>query len=303
MLRWRLAAAAAILVPLVGLLVADFYCSGGAPGIWLLPLGLVIGQVASAEVLDLLRTSGHRPLAWTVYVGVALIFLGACAPMAWGLTASPYPPHCPLGRLGWPLAAVALALALAFVGEMRRFEQPGDAVLQLALSVFTIVYLGVPLGFAAALRQFHNNEWGMAALVSVIFIVKLSDAGAYFCGKAFGRHKLAPHLSPGKTVEGVIGGIITAVVASWIFFSFFVPLITRSAPPKVSSGMAVYGIVLSVVGLIGDLGESLVKRDVARKDSSSWLPGLGGVLDVMDSLLFALPAAYICWSAGIVGPR
>ena len=304
MLRWRLAAAAIIVVPLIGLLVADFYWNHGGPGIWIAPLGLIIGLMAAAEVLEMLATSNHRPLAWTVYLGVALIFAAACAPMAWGLAGSVYPPNCPLGRLGLPLAATAFSLMMAFVGEMRRYEQPGGVMVNLALSVFAIVYVGVSLAFAALLRQLHTNEWGMAALVSVVFVVKISDTGAYFVGKACGRRKLSPRISPGKTFEGGLGGILAAVAGSWLFFRYLVPpLVGPAMVTPTWWGVTIYGVVLAIFGLVGDLSESLMKRDVARKDSSSWLPGLGGVLDIMDSLFFAMPAAYVCWAAGIVGPK
>ena len=303
MLRSRLAAAAAILIPLIGLLIADLRWNLNAPGIWIAPLGILIGLMAASEMLDLLKTPGHRPLAWTVYFGVVLIIMAACAPMAWGLAGRPYPPTCPLGKLGWPLLGVAFSLMLAFVGEMKRYEQAGGVMVNLGLSVLTIVYVGVPIAFAALLRQLHTNAWGMVALVSVVFIVKVSDSGAYFVGKSFGRNKLAPRISPGKTIEGGLGGILAAVAASWVYFQFLAPQVVGSSMPRQSLwGVALYGIVLALVGLAGDLSESLMKRDVARKDSSSWLPGLGGVLDIMDSLFFAMPAAYACWALGMVGP-
>ncbi|HLA40260.1 MAG TPA: phosphatidate cytidylyltransferase, partial [Candidatus Glassbacteria bacterium] len=278
MLRVRLVAAAAILVPLGGILYADVHWNAGVPGIWLVPLGWIISLLAAAEVLDLLRTPGHRPLAWTVYTGVTLVFLAACVPMLWPLSGLPYPPNCPLGKLGWPLLALVAALTLALVGEMRRYEQPGGVIVNLALAVFTIVYVGVPLAFAALLRQFHDNRWGMAALVSAILVVKLSDTGAYFFGKRFGRRKLAPRLSPGKTVAGGIGCLVFAVGAAFCFTQLLAPQMTGQAPRTSLMGTAAYGLILAVTGVLGDLGESLLKRDMGRKDSSSWLPGLGGVL-------------------------
>ena len=269
MLRVRLVAAAAILVPLGGILYADVHWNAGVPGIWLVPLGWIISLLAAAEVLDLLRTPGHRPLAWTVYTGVTLVFLAACVPMLWPLSGLPYPPNCPLGKLGWPLLALVAALTLAF---------------------------------AALLRQFHDNRWGMAALVSAILVVKLSDTGAYFFGKRFGRRKLAPRLSPGKTVAGGIGCLVFAVGAAFCFTQLLAPQMTGQAPRTSLMGTAAYGLILAVTGVLGDLGESLLKRDMGRKDSSSWLPGLGGVLDVLDSLFLSLPAAYFCWSAGFIRP-
>jgi phosphatidate cytidylyltransferase len=287
----------------LALLVADLRWSGGVPGSWLVVPGLVIGWMAAAELLDLLRTTGSRPLGWTVYAGISLAFLAACSPVMWGLLGQAIPANCPLGLHGPILLALAVSLAVAYAGEMRRFEQPGGAVVNLALSVLVIAYIGIPLSFAALLRQFHTNAWGMAALVSVIFVVKWSDTGAYFAGKRFGRRKLSPKLSPGKTVAGGVGGLVAAVVASVIFFRVVGPWAAEGgkyAPQW--GGSVVYGLALGVTGVFGDLSESLIKRDVQRKDSSRWLPGLGGALDVLDSLLFSLPAAYACWATGIVGP-
>jgi phosphatidate cytidylyltransferase len=114
---------------------------------------------------------------------------------------------------------------------------------------------------------------------------------------------MSPILSPGKTVEGAVGGLVTGAVASWAYFQFVVPQITGSDLPAAPWwGSWVYGLVIAIAGMTGDLVESLIKRDVSRKDSSSWLPGLGGVLDVLDSLLLAAPAALLCWLGGIVGP-
>jgi phosphatidate cytidylyltransferase len=143
----------------------------------------------------------------------------------------------------------------------------------------------------------------MAALVSLIFVAKMSDTGAYTFGRLLGRHKMAPVLSPKKTIEGGLGGILTACACSYLFFAVIAPWIVGpdAAAPSLW-GCLVYGVVVSVAGVVGDLAESLLKRDMERKDSSRWMPGLGGVLDVLDSLLIASPAAYLCWIAGIVGP-
>jgi len=295
-----------ILVPLIALFVADVRWNGGAPGIWLVLPGLAIVWMASAEVLDLLRTPGFRPLAWTVYAGSALIFLAACMPMLWSLFGLTWP----WGHSILVLLATALAVALAYVGEMLRYtpdaipdSAAGTVMTNLALSVLVIVYVGLSMSFAAILRQCHSNAWGMAALVSVIFVVKISDSGAYFVGKSMGRHKLSPQLSPGKTIEGAVGGIVAAIAASWVFFQFLAPAMAGS-PSFVQPlwQTVIYGIVLGAVGILGDLSESLMKRDVNRKDSSSWLPGLGGCLDVLDSLLFVMPIAYGFWASGLVGP-
>ena len=301
MLRWRLIFAAIIIVPLVGLVVADFHFNFGAPGILLAPIGLISGLVAAGEILDMLKGKGHDPVAWPVYTGLTLIYLAACAPLGWQLAGIEYPPDCPLGKLGWPLAAAALAVGLVFVGEMMRYSAPGGVIVNVALGMFATLYIGLLLVFVLELRLFDTNARGMAALVSLLFIAKISDAGAYFVGKSLGRNKLAPKLSPGKTIEGAIGGIVSACLASWVFFDFIAPkIVGAGAPPSPLWGVLLYGTIIAIAGMMGDLSESLLKRDMERKDSSTWLPGLGGVLDILDSILAAAPPAYVCWAAGIV---
>lgn len=302
MLRVRLLVATVILVPLLALVAADYLVDLGAPGILLVPVGLVFGLVAAAEIVDMLKENGHAPAGWSVYLGVAIVFLAAAAPLGWGLVGAEYPPDCPLGKLGWPLFAAAIAVVLPFVAEMRRFQEPGKSIVNVALGVFVIGYLGLSLAFIAELRFFESNEWGMAALVSVLFVTKMSDTGAYFVGRFWGRNKLAPVLSPKKTIEGAVGGIAVACIASWAFFDFIVPLIVDSPQPTPVWGSVVYGLLISIAAIIGDLAESLLKRDLNRKDSSRWIPGLGGVLDILDSVLIAAAPAFMCWAAGIVGP-
>ena len=303
MLRMRLLFAMLILIPLLGLLVTDFLFNGGVPGVWLAPVSLMISWVASAEILDLLRNKKHDVASWSVYTGVTLILAGAFAPMAWQLVGAVYPIDCPLAGMGLPMSAATAALAIVFVAEMRRYRQPGGVIVNVALATFAIMYIGLLMSFVVKLRMFHDNAWGMAALVSLVFVAKWSDVGAYTCGRMFGRHKLAPLLSPNKTIEGAVGGVVFAAIAAAVFFYGLIPLIV-SADARVPAwwGCLVYGVVIALAGIIGDLSESLLKRDMERKDSSRWLPGLGGVLDILDSVLMAAPPAYLCWVAGLVGP-
>jgi phosphatidate cytidylyltransferase len=114
---------------------------------------------------------------------------------------------------------------------------------------------------------------------------------------------MTPRLSPGKTWEGAFGGLATACVVSWAVFRFAGPAVVGSSyvePPLWAT--IVYGLALGIAGMIGDLAESMLKRDMERKDSSTWLPGLGGVLDIVDAVLVAAPVEYVCWIAGLLGP-
>jgi phosphatidate cytidylyltransferase len=291
--------AAVFVAPLAALALADFRYNFGAPGILLAPVGLAAGLLAAGEIIAMLRSKGHDPVAWPIYLGITLIFVAAFAPLGWQLAGVEYPANCALGKLGWPLAAAALAIGLIFAGEMLRYQEPGGVIVNVALGTFTTLYLGVLLTFVIELRIFSTNERGMAALVSLLFVAKLSDVGAYFCGKTFGRHKLAPRLSPGKTIEGAVGGIAAACLASWLFFQYLVPQITGATTTPLW-GALLYGVIIALAGILGDLSESLLKRDLGCKDSSNWLPGLGGILDMLDSVLAAAPPAFVCWAAGIV---
>jgi phosphatidate cytidylyltransferase len=103
-------------------------------------------------------------------------------------------------------------------------------------------------------------------------------------------------LSPGKTVEGAIGAVVFAILGAWFAITWLTPRITGGVAAEPVGGWIVFGFLVGIAGLLGDLAESLLKRDLGRKDSSGWMPGFGGVLDVLDSILLAAPVAYICWA-------
>ena len=213
-----------------------------------------------------------------------------------------YPADCPVGKLGWPLLGLAAGFLLVVLEEFRSYRGPGSIGERLARSVFAIAYLGL-LSFAIQLRDLGEEPLGFWAVISLILVVKMSDIGAYTVGKLIGRHKIAPQLSPGKTWEGVLGGVLFACGSSYFFFHNLLPQLVSGQEPMPASdaGWAVYGVLLTFSGLAGDLAESLLKRDASRKDSSDWMPGFGGVLDLLDSILAAAPVAYLCWVANLVG--
>ena len=124
------------------------------------------------------------------------------------------------------------------------------------------------------------------AVALAIFVPKMCDTGAYFTGRLLGRHKMAPVLSPKKTLEGAAGGLALAVVTAIV--------IDQIAPVLAGGLMAAagFGLTVGLAGLFGDLAESLIKRDCQAKDASAVMPGFGGVLDVVDSIVFAAPVAY-----------
>ena len=224
MLRWRLLAAASILTPLALLLIADVHWNGGIPGTMGHSARLVIddgGDRRAARSAGRPRRGG--PPTWAVYLGSSLLFLAGGLPVAQGLFGVAVPLSASLELLGCSAATLAGAVMLLFGVEMSRYRDPGRSVAQLALAAFVVVYPGLFMSLLAQLRFVHNNAWGMAALVSLVWVVKFSDTCAYTAGRMFGRHKMSPRLSPGKTIEGAIGALLGAAFASWVYFHFLIP--------------------------------------------------------------------------------
>ncbi len=206
-------------------------------------------------------------------------------------------------RVGYPLAALSVT---AFYPGFPEFQETGLAILiavgltailtrdpgretlgAVAATVFAVLYGGALLGTAVGLRMIAPDERGRIWLVFLLAVVMVGDAGAYFIGRAFGRSPLAPVLSPKKTVEGLVGGIVFSV-ATAVFLRY-------AAIPQLAFATAFgLGLSMALLGVVGDLFESLLKRSAGIKDTSSLLPGHGGVLDRIDSLLFAAPFLFLC---------
>jgi phosphatidate cytidylyltransferase len=319
LLRWRLLSSAIVLTILLSLVYLDFQRAiVGVAGTWLLPAYLLVSVLATRELLNLVSLREFRPVKWPVYFGTYSLALATCLPILLGWmnwadrTASEIAAGTDVDVAGWHdaglqygliFAALTLSLLLIFLAEMYRYRQPGTASVNVALSLLIVVYIGVLWSFIPLLRRFHDNGWGMLALVSAILIVKTCDAGAYFTGRFLGRHKMSPILSPKKTIEGAIGGLVVACLSCGAFFHFAGPTLVGTnfqMPPLVH--WLGYSLIVGVAGMLGDLAESLLKRDMGSKDAGNQLPGLGGVLDVIDSVLFAAPVAYACWVSGLIGP-
>ena len=297
MLRWRLLLGTVFILALVALVWLEVSTSLIVSPLFV--LALLLSIVAADEVLGLLKAADLHPLPWVVYGGSFAVVASNGVPLFW----PGYPADCPLGRLGWPLSALVLGLIVAFIGEMRRYERPGGVIVQLSMALFALVYVGILFSFLIQLRMFPDRQWGMVALVSLLIVVKMADIGAYTTGRLFGRHKMAPVLSPGKTHEGLVGGLAFSTLASVAVFGWLSPWMTSTAAQwSEAPGWIAYGLIIGAAGTVGDLAESLFKRDMGRKDSSTWMPGFGGVLDILDSPMLAAPVAYLCWVGGLVGP-
>jgi phosphatidate cytidylyltransferase len=209
------------------------------------------------------------------------------------------------GRDPWRLVVTVFTavVLIGFLVEMASFrpvsqiaETPGggsgSVVIHLALLVWMTAYLGLLPSFLLQLRWLDATvpvpRDARGALALGIFIPKCCDIGAYFTGRLLGRHRMAPVLSPKKTWEGLLGGLILSA-ASAVAINLRLPVVQGGAPAA-----AAFGLVVGGIGALGDLAESMVKRDCRRKDASQMMPGFGGVLDVIDSIVFAAPVVY-CW--------
>jgi phosphatidate cytidylyltransferase len=226
-------------------------------------LGAVVALLACIEYASLARRSSPA-LPTVMSAAATLVVYGA---LAWGTP------------LDLALAAALIGLALATVARGRPEE---DVLRTVAAASFPVVYIGLSLGLAAAIR----SSWGPQVLLLPFLTIVASDSLQYYGGRLTGRRKLAPAISPGKTVEGAVWGIVAGALAT-TFLGRFV------FPERPSAALALLGLVIVCAGIAGDLFESLLKRSAGVKDSSTLIPGHGGMLDRIDALLFAFPAYYL----------
>jgi len=181
--------------------------------------------------------------------------------------------------VNWELFFSVLALLLLIIMQFKRSDNSG-VITDISTTIFGILYVSWLLSFMIKIRYLPE---GLGLLLAVVFITKLGDIGAYLIGVRFGRTPLLPRVSPNKSLEGSLGGLIFSILGALISQPFL----------NFSYGhLAFLGLALGILGQLGDLSESLMKRDCQIKDAGSVLPGMGGVLDFIDSLLFTAPAFY-----------
>jgi phosphatidate cytidylyltransferase len=281
-------------------------------GVVAAPLGIVVvfyGGWALAALLAIVSALG----AWEFY-RIA---------RASGLT--------PMEDVGIPLAGIVPLVVHARYLRIYALPLSGMAVIVLAIlaltifvrgvngkplgsaasTVFGVAYTGGMLSFGYAIR-YHDyviesipvTLGGIAVaaggllLLLPVLLTWASDIGAFFVGRAFGRRKLMPSVSPGKTVAGAVGGLVATAIVGWLYTRFILTPATQLA--FVRGGAIVFAVIISVAAQIGDLAESLLKREAGMKDSSHLIPGHGGILDRFDSLLFVLPVAYALFNVLLV---
>jgi phosphatidate cytidylyltransferase len=280
MLTTRLWMGAVLIALAVGMLAFDQRLAPWYPFLFVFQLGLALA--ACHELIGLLGFE-RRPQALVCYLAVTVMTLTNWAVHRYGDEADAW-----LGILG---CSTALFL-VAFIWEMATFWEPNRSTERLALTWFIIGYLGLLPSYFAQLRWLYppGDGRGTAAVALAVFVPKCGDIGAYFTGRLIGRHKMTPVLSPKKTWEGAVGGLTFAALATIGIDRFFPAAVVGACLPC----EIVFGVLVGIAGMLGDLAESLLKRDCQKKDASMVVPGFGGVLDVLDSVLFAAPVAYGC---------
>jgi phosphatidate cytidylyltransferase len=275
---------AAFLVPVASYVVIE-------GGLWLLGAIMVLVLVGQREFYRLIEDKGAHPL---VGFGLAAAML---------LCIVQYRGNEYLANL--LMTATLLVVLVAQLGKAKITE----ALASVSGTFFGVFYVGWLLSHAISLRDFYgaatarygkptatsiglSPDCGIFLMFFTLFVVVWCDAGAYFGGRAYGKRKLAPAISPGKSVEGAVAGVIGGLLGAIVCkggFDLFWPALSASLSWY---AMGVLALLLSAAGIIGDLIESLLKRDAEVKDAGYLLPGTGGVLDRIDSFLLAIPVMY-----------
>ena len=267
-----------VLTAVVGvpLLYFIFYL-GGIPFLILILLVILFGNIELFKLLEAKGIQSERELgiAFSLALGIAAYF-------------------------GYFYFAVVFSFAviITFLLTLRR-EELSNVIIALSTGLFAIIYIGWFLSHAILLRNIDHysnlktyaetvqglSGAGFFYIFLVVSCTFLNDTGAYFIGRWKGKRKLIPHVSPGKTLEGTIGGIISSAIAAIV-----ANLIFKS--PIEYHWVILFGLVIGIVAVLGDLTESLIKRSAEAKDSGGILPGHGGILDRFDSLIFTFPVSY-----------
>lgn len=231
---------------------------------WLFGLALVGGLLALHELYVVAR--GLRPLVLAGYLGFALALLGL-----------------QLGGMQWLVGGMLSTFVFMFA-VFGLSDARSSATASFGATVLGVMWVGAGIGFLLLVRDIP--DFGFVAVMAVLFTVFAADTGAFFVGRAVGRHRMAPAISPGKSWEGLAGGVAAAVLVA--FFALYGDRGEFLSIPE----SLVLGAAIALASVLGDLFESAVKRDLQVKDSGKLLAGHGGMLDRLDSLLWAGPAAY-----------
>lgn len=283
-------------------------CTFGGP----ISFGLFFAAVQAVilkEFYRIMRAGGHKPAFWLGIVVGLLIFLSInfavgytyyAQLFGWPTGYTIYPPlsavpgaYVPqdgtgiwprlaagvLGAVSW-LAGALLLLLLLVLREVILWPKNNNPFLNIGATITGLLYVSLPMALLSIIA-FGSGHFEPGRVFCLIFFVWAADTGAYFAGKNFGKHKLAPSISPGKTWEGWAGGAALTLLVGWAA-GYFLPDI------PLSHRLVAAGVV-AVFGPLGDLAESMLKRSAGVKDSGTFLPGHGGLLDRFDAFLLVLP--------------
>ena len=246
--------------------------------IWWLPpvatlaVATLVAALAASEVASLSAHVGARVSRPFVAVAAAIVTVAFAVD------------HAPVAAGGMTLHAVLVSLVVAAGTVAMRTPPDAGAPARAAIAIMAPIYTGLPLGAMAALRVSD----GPGPILLLLFIIAASDTAQYYVGTTMGRRKLAPALSPGKTVEGAVGGLVAGAAVAGLAGPILLAALGLSTVEWVA-----LGTTLALTGIVGDLFESLLKRGAGVKDASSLIPGHGGMLDRIDSYLFAGPVFYV----------
>jgi phosphatidate cytidylyltransferase len=269
---------------------------GGAP---LAALLAIAAALAAWELFRLARAGGLTP-----FDDVGILIAGVIPLIVHARFLRLYDPDASIGPLSLAVVTVLALLGLAIWAR----GVSGKPLGAVAVTAFGAAYAGGTLSYGYAIR-YHDYAFAPAALPmggrtftlasgALLLLLPLlltwaSDIGAYVVGRSIGKHKLIPSISPGKTVEGAIGGLLSCMLIAWLYTRFILHPGTHLDFRRSPGGVLCFGALVSIAAQIGDLAESLLKREAGMKDSSHLIPGHGGVLDRLDSLLFVLPVSYV----------
>lgn len=301
MLKHRLLMSALLIPATIGLFVWDHHLGRTAPILFVVVL--MIAARCVWEFVTLARTTGLQPNLWI------------CTSSVVALLAAAWWPHLPVefyvhetfittaSEPGMPvffqvfgfISVLLLAHAVFRYPLALARQNAGGEVATLGIELLIVTYVGLMLAITCQLRWPGKSSTGYFALSALVIATKMGDVGAYTFGRLIGGPKMTPKLSPGKTWAGGFGHVLTAGLCSVAWLSWLGPMISDSWRAWNPAAAAAFGVVVGFAGLIGDLAESLIKRDVGVKDAPALLPGFGGLLDLMDSLLLAGPVASAMW--------
>lgn len=198
------------------------------------------------------------------------------------------------GNMTLAMLVFSLCVLAIFLRGAIRYREPGKTMETVGAEILGVAYIGVLLTVTTQLRWVAGHQAGYLVLASLVIAVKAGDTMAYTFGRLWGKRKMVPTLSPGKTWMGGVGALVGSSLGTWAWLHWGASLCFGFSPCPALWAL-IYGAILGVVGLVGDLAESLIKRDVEKKDSAALMPGFGGLLDLIDSIIFAGPVAVLLW--------